>query len=287
MNKLAHFFETERGKRIKNLIIGLGASVVLMGALFKLQHWQGASQMLIAGMCTEAFIFALLGILPPHKDYYWEKIYPELDMAPDEEELRRVHSKALHGGKGITAQLDSALESGKVEPELVKRLGDNLKKLGENIEKMNNLGDAGSATKEYADKARGAAVALEGMKDAYKGVSEAMAKLQTAQNETTKYHEQVQLVSKNLSQLNAIYELELQDTNNHLKAMNKFYGSLSQAMDNLTESVEDTKKYRSEMSGLAKNLSQLNNVYGNMLSAMQMGGVNTNSNNANANANKR
>lgn len=271
MNKLAHFFEQERGKRIKNLIIGLGASVVLMGALFKLMHWPFASEMLIAGMCTEAFIFALLGILPPHKDYYWEKIYPEIDIAPDEEELKRAHSKALHGGQGITAQLDTALADAKVEPELVKRLGENLKKLGENIEKMNQLGDAGAATKDYSDKAREAAAALSGMKTAYQGATDAMSKLQNAQADTVKYHEQVQLVSKNLSQLNAIYELELQDTNNHLKAMNKFYGSLSSAMDNLNESVEDTKKYRVEMAGLAKNLSTLNNVYGNMLSAMQMG----------------
>ena len=274
MNKLAHFFESDRGKRIKNLIIGLGASVVLMGALFKLMHWPFASEMLIAGMVTEAFIFALLGVLPPHKDYYWEKIYPEIDIAPDEEDLKAAHKKALHGGSGssgITAQLDRALDEGKVEPELVKRLGENLKKLGENIEKMNQLGDAGAATKDYSDKAREAAAALGSMKTAYQGAAEAMGKLQAAQSDTVKYHEQVQLVSKNLAQLNAIYELELQDTNNHLKAMNKFYGSLSTAMTNLDESVEDTKKYRTEMSGLAKNLSTLNNVYGNMLSAMQMG----------------
>jgi len=73
MKKLAHFFEQESGKRVKNIIIGLGASVVLMGALFKLQHWPYAGTMLIIGMCTEAFIFALLGLLPPHADYYWEK----------------------------------------------------------------------------------------------------------------------------------------------------------------------------------------------------------------------
>ena len=273
MNKLAHFFESDRGKRIKNLIIGLGASVVLMGALFKLMHWPFASEMLIAGMVTEAFIFALLGVLPPHKDYYWEKIYPEIDIAPDEEDLKAAHKKALHGGggNGLTAQLDNALADAKVEPELVKRLGENLKKLGENIEKMNQLGDAGAATKDYSDKAREAAAALGSMKTAYQGAAEAMGKLQAAQSDTVKYHEQVQLVSKNLAQLNAIYELELQDTNNHLKAMNKFYGSLSTAMTNLDESVEDTKKYRTEMSGLAKNLSTLNNVYGNMLSAMQMG----------------
>jgi len=271
MNKLAHFFETERGKRLKNLIIGLGASVVLMGALFKLQHWAGASEMLIAGMVTEAFIFALLGILPPHKDYYWEKIYPEIDMAPDEEDIKKAHQKALHGGKGITAQLDTMLESNKVEPELVKRLGENLKKLGDNIEKMNQLGDAGAATKEYSDKAKEAAGALAGMKTAYLGATDAMNKLQAAQSDTVKYHEQVQMVTKNLSQLNAVYELELQDTNNHLKSMNKFYGSLTSAMTHLNDSVEDTKKYKTEISGLAKNLSQLNAIYGNMLTAMQMG----------------
>jgi gliding motility-associated protein GldL len=82
----------------------------------------------------------------------------------------------------------------------------------------------------------------------------------------------VQLVSKNLAQLNAIYELELQDTNSHLKTMNKFYGSITQAMNNLTESVEDTKRYKTEISDLAKNLSNLNQVYGNMLSAMTMAG---------------
>ncbi len=271
MKKLAHFFESERGKRLKNMIIGIGASVVLMGALFKLQHWPGASEMLIAGMVTEAFIFMLLGILPPHKDYYWEKIYPEIDIAPDEEELKRAHSKAIHGGQGITQQLDNMLESAKVEPEMIKRLGDNLKKLGENIEKMNQLGDAGAATKEYSDKAKQAAQALDGMKTAYAGATEAMTKLQSAQADTVKYHEQVQMVTKNLASLNAMYELELQDTNNHLKSMNKFVGSLSEALNNLTDSVEDTKKFRNEMTGLAKNLNSLNTIYGNMLSAMQMG----------------
>ena len=70
-----------------------------------------------------------------------------------------------------------------------------------------------------------------------------------------------------------IYELELQDTNSHLKAMNKFYGTLTSAMDNLNDSVEDTKKYKNEMAGLAKNLGHLNSIYGNMLSAMQLGGA--------------
>ena len=270
MKKIVVFFESERGKRIKNFIIGVGASIVLLGALFKLQHWEGAGLMLIIGMCTEAFIFALLGILPPSKDYYWEKLYPELNLAPDAEELQMLKQAHAHGS--ITQQLDKAMSEQQVEPELVKRLGDNLKRLGDSIAQMKDIADAQFATNDFSDKARQAAASLAEMKVAYTNATEAARLLSDATHDTKNYHEQVQLVSKNLAQLNAIYELELQDTNSHLKTMNKFYGSLSQAMNNLTESIDDTKRYRSEISDLAKNLSNLNSIYGNMLSAMTMGG---------------
>lgn len=269
MKKIVHFFDSERGKRVKNLIIGVGASIVLLGALFKLQHWEGAGTMLIIGMCTEAFIFALLGILPPHKDYYWEKLYPELDLAPDEQELQMLKETHSHGT--FTQQLDKAMAENNMEPELVKRLGDNLRRLGDSISQLRDISDAHLATNDYSNNARQAATALAEMKVAYTNATEAAKLLADTGRETKNYHEQVQLVSKNLAQLNAIYELELQDTNSHLKTMNKFYGSLSQAIDNLSDSIDDTKKYRTEIADLAKNLGQLNQVYGNMLSAMTMG----------------
>jgi len=270
MKKIAVFFESERGKRIKNLVIGLGASVVLLGALFKLQHWEGAGSMLIIGMSTEAFIFALLGITPPAKDYYWEKIYPELNLAPDEEELQMLKETHSHGT--LTQQLDKMMEESNVEPELIRRLGDNLRRLGESINQMREISDAHIATNDYSDKTRQAAAAMAEMKVAYTNATEAAKLLSNATSDTKNYHEQVQLVSKNLAQLNAIYELELQDTNSHLKTMNRFYGSITQAMDNLTESIEDTKRYRTEIADLAKNLGNLNQIYGNMLSAMTLAG---------------
>ncbi len=270
MKKIVRFFETDRGKRIKNLIIGLGASIVLLGALFKLQHWEGAGTMLIIGMCTEAFIFALLGILPPHKDYYWEKLYPELDLAPDEEELKML--KEMHAHGTLTQQLDKAMAENNVEPELIRRLGENLRRLGDSINQLRDLSDAQFATNDFSEKARQAAASLAEMKVAYTNATEAARLLGEATHDTKNYHEQVQMVSKNLAQLNAIYELELQDTNNHLKTMNKFYGSLTQAINHLNESIDDTKRYRAEMSELAKNLSNLNQIYGTMLSAMTMVG---------------
>jgi len=89
MKSLSLFFETTTGKYLKNLIIGVGAAIVLVGALAKLEHWAIAGTMLTVGMLTEAFIFTLLGILPPHKDYYWEKFYPGIDENPHVEAYKK------------------------------------------------------------------------------------------------------------------------------------------------------------------------------------------------------
>ncbi len=260
-------YETEWFKRLKNSILGVGAGIVMIGALFKILHWEGANLALMVGMFTEAFIFTLMGILPPEKDYYWEKIYPHLDIAPEHHGLKG--SKA--GPKGtISQQLDKMLEEAKVESSLIENLGDGLKKLGENVGRINNATDAGSATNEFTKQASEAAGVLAQMKGAFSGAADAATHLASVSVETKEYHAQVQLVSKNLASLNAIYELELQDTSNHLKAMNKFYGGLSEVMGDLNASVEDTKKYRNVVSELNNNLAQLNQVYGGMLSAMNV-----------------
>ncbi|MBL4649257.1 MAG: gliding motility protein GldL [Aureispira sp.] len=73
------FIHSSKFAYVKNLIIGLGASVVLIGALFKIQSWPYASEMLTVGLITEAVLFLMLGVIPPHKDYYWEQLYPGLD----------------------------------------------------------------------------------------------------------------------------------------------------------------------------------------------------------------
>lgn len=75
------FIHSSKFAYVKNLIIGVGAAVVLVGALFKIQSWPYASEMLTVGLITEACLFLMLGVLPPHKDYYWEQLYPGLDEA--------------------------------------------------------------------------------------------------------------------------------------------------------------------------------------------------------------
>jgi gliding motility-associated protein GldL len=83
------------------------------------------------------------------------------------------------------------------------------------------------------------------------------------------FHDQIQVLTKNLSSLNTIYELELQESNNHLKTLNQFYGKLAETSSIMVNTADDAKKVGEQVAGLANNLGRLNNIYGNMLSAMQ------------------
>jgi gliding motility-associated protein GldL len=134
---------------------------------------------------------------------------------------------------------------------------------------MADLSQATVATNEYTDRVRTAAGSLEKINQAYASTAAAITQLSDATVDAREYHTQVQNVTKNLGALNAVYEMELQDANNHLKSMNRFYGTLSTAMENMSEASRDTEQFKNEVSALTKNLHSLNNIYGNMLSAMR------------------
>ena len=277
MNSIALFFETKAGKYIKNLIIGLGASVVLIGALAKIQHWSWAGPALTAGMLTEAFIFAILGILPPHKDYYWERYYPGLDENPKVEAYRKGVKSVITPIAGIgspqssnaTASLDKMLEEANINPANLKRLNENFSRFGQTVEDMRDITEVTAATGAYTTAARETADTLQQLKTTFAGATQTMSSFNNAAEDTAKFHEQVTVLSRNLGSLNQIYEVELQDANNHLKAMNKFYSNLVSASDAMEGSAQDAQAAKEQMGRLAQNLGSLNTIYGNMLGAMQ------------------
>jgi gliding motility-associated protein GldL len=269
MNSIALFFETKQGKYIKNFIIGLGASIVLLGALFKIQHWPFAGVMLTVGMLTEALIFAMLGVLPPHKDYYWERYYPNIDENPHVEAYRKGGKPDGTLKKSPSRTLDQMLEDAQITPANLNKLNENFKRFGTVVEQVKDISEVTSATNEYSKSAREAAGALGEMKGTFQGATQTMSAFNNAADDTTKFHQQVQVLSKNLGSLNQIYEVELQDANNHLKAMNKFYSNLVSASDAMASSATDAQSAKEQISLLSKNLTTLNQIYGNMLSAMQ------------------
>lgn len=234
-----------------NFGVCIGASVVIIGALFKIQHWPGADVALILGLSVEALIFFVYAFVP-------DSSAPAAPVAV-----------TVAGGPGSTAALDKMLVDADITPANLKRLSENFQKLGTTVEGMKDVSNVVAATGEYTAKTKEATQALGAVTNAYTSAASAVASFNSASDSTRTFHEQVQVMTKNLASLNAIYELELQDTNNHLKAMNTFYSNLLTASQAMTSSVDDAKKTQEQISLLAKNLGNLNTVYGNMLTAMQ------------------
>ena len=244
-------------ERLINIIVCVGAAVVIFGALQKILHTKLADFFLTAGLLTEALIFLVYAFLPP----------PGGEMHALVEALPKLAGGT--SGNPALDKMDKMLQEADITPANLGRLSEGFKKFGTTIDQIKDVSGALAATSEYTNKTKEASIALDSMKGAYQNATNTISSLNAASESTKQFHSQVQVLTKNLGSLNAIYELELQDTNNHLKAMNSFYGNLVQASETMQGSVTDAKKTQEQIALLAKNLGNLNNVYGNMLSAIQ------------------
>ncbi len=250
-------------KRFVHISSCIGAAIVILGALFKIMHWPGCNQMLIVGLGTEAFLFCLFASDIPHEEVDWTLAYPELAGMGG-----HVEAEEEEKNLPITEQLDNLLADAKIGPELIESLGAGMRAIGDNATKMADISNATVATNEYVDSVKKASSNVATLADTYQKAAASMSDLANSNDAGYSIGESLNKVSKNLSALNATYELQLQGSKTHLDATNKFYDGLADLMKNLHDSVDDTKKYRQEMSQLSTNLTALNTVYGNMLSAM-------------------
>ena len=255
------------------LLYGIGAAIVIIGALFKILHLPGADLALIVGLGTEAVIFFVSAFIRPEPDPDWEKVYPELadDYSGDKKTFDALRSGKLlsDGGENAKIPAETVNAFKGLTTDMVDGLGKAMRSLTDNVGKMSNLADASVATTEYAHNIKQASGQIVNLNKSYEVAVASMQDMANASTDAKAYHAQVQNITKNLGALNAVYEMELQDTSKHLKAMNAFYGSLSSAMENMAEASKDTQQFKNELSGLTGNLTALNKVYGNMLTAMK------------------
>lgn len=217
-------------KRFKNFmakLYGIGAAVVIIGAMFKILHIEGADIMLIVGLTTEAVIFFFSAFESPHEEYDWTLVYPELaGMEDPDEEYAVARRGGGAAGLSTTQELDKMLEDAKIDGELIESLGDGLRKFGDAASKINETAGAVAGTQEYSD--------------------------------------QINLAAKNMESLNALYAVQLEGAASQMEAQNAL-------MEKLSTSLADGDKLSGEVTRLVDNMSQLNSVYGGMLSAMNIG----------------
>nr|WP_294943076.1 gliding motility protein GldL [uncultured Mucilaginibacter sp.] len=250
-------------------IVSWGATVVIIGLLFKIQHWPYGGTFISIGLIAEAFLFFVLGFQREDKDIDWIRVYPELDESFAGELPKSSARPALAGdGFSNTAALDKMMADAKIGPELISSLGEGLRNFGDKVHAISRVTDAGEATVAFTNKVKAATASYDTLSTAFDKASANLAEMADSNTDSKAYHDQVNKLAKNLAELNGVYELELQDSSAHLKAMNSFYKNLSLTMNNFNESLDDSRQFKDEVGRLAKNLASLNSVYGNMLSAM-------------------
>lgn len=263
MNALSKFFRSEIYKQLMQKLYGIGASIVLLGALFKLMHWNGASLMLIVGMTTEAVIFFFSAFEPDNHAQAETEAKPS--KAKSEAELVNVpkidlsHVDASQLGNNINAISQAAAKMADVSATLSKASDalSSAEALGEEIKKTKSA----------------AAVLGAGFEDSNKKISGALGDMhkeirvcsEQLQQGNEKYWEKLQV---NLKALNAIQELHIKDAKTFQGEAENFHGELKKFTQNIHSTAEESAKIKTAIGEFRNNVEQLNQVYGSLLSAV-------------------
>lgn len=289
---LAELVQSSGWKNFIAKLYGLGASVVIVGALFKIQHWPLAGTMLTIGLLTESIIFFFSAFEPLHEEVDWTLVYPELAGIPDDDPASIAQgmvqgSAAVGGGYGggagsvALAKFDEMLENAEITPDLFQKLGVGMKKLGDSTANMNAMGDISAASGKYMNSINSATESLNGLTDSYQTTAKLINETSSTYRNMAdsfsvievggkSYQQQLESLNKNLSALNTVYELQKKGADEHIRESETLYKGVQNLLKDLSDSADDAKKYREQITRLNENLSALNNVYGNMLAAMNV-----------------
>lgn len=339
-------FTRSRGYRnFMAKLYGWGAALVILGALFKINHYTGANSMLILGMGTEAIIFFFSAFEPPHVEPDWSLVYPEFaGLYHGTDVGDAVKNKGKKSNLTPTQELDDMLGKAKIGPELIESLGKGLRGLSETTSKLSDVSNASVATDDYVKNMKVAAQSVVKLSDSYNKTSQKLdadinvsdeyfnnmkkaaasvgtlssayaqatealkvdlnatnafagsvktatdtvnnfsqkyaqtteiltksaQQLDFSKVETAQLNQHIKKISDNLAALNAVYELQLQGSNQQTEATSKLQVTMKNFLANLEASNERTGQYKQEVDNLTKRVAALNNVYGNMLAAMNV-----------------
>ncbi len=204
-------------KKVMNFAYGMGAAVVIIGALFKLMHWSGASAMLIIGLGTEAFIFGLSAFDAGDEELDWTLVYPEL--AGGEAKARKVKTESSEDSQGLLSQkLDNMLKEAKIDGELMASLGNSIKNFEGAAKAISPTVDSVASTKKYAEEMTKAATQLETLNGLYQ------VQLQSAERNAQ--------INEEVAENNLKLKEQMQSLTSNLSSLNNVYGGMLSAMSN-------------------------------------------------------
>jgi len=279
---LAELTQSSGWKKFMSKLYGWGAAVVIIGALFKIMHFPGAGVMLTVGLGIEALIFFFSAFEPLHEELDWTLVYPELAGMTDPDELEGMKEVTRH--TGALERFDDLMGGlGGIDPSVIKNLNMSFDKLNATAAGISDVSQATSVTNKYVQNVGAAAESIGTLSATFQQTASGLQHTAAAINSSSSamvaitdssrgYASQLEGMNKNLSQLNAVYEMQLNNTKDQMQKTKAVYGDMEKMLLDMRMSAEETHRYREEMSTLNRNLASLNTVYGNMLSAMNVRG---------------
>lgn len=282
------WFNTPEVKRYLGAAYSLGASVVIIGAMFKILHLNGAGVMLGIGMSVEAFLFALGVFDQPHKEYDWEKVY-DFEGGDNPELLgsNKQSNDVKTGGQVRSVGLNYTET---INDDDVKKLSEGIKNLtltanslsevvGPTNEFVKNIDGASQITGKFISSQQSLNNAAGLLTSSYQGISSGM---ETVEKNTKLYAGKVEEINKNLSSINSIYEIQLKNIHaqsegitqqtEKVRTVTEELGIIATDVQKMRAATavatEETENFKAGTSKLAKQITELNQVYGNMLNAL-------------------
>lgn len=308
MMSLSDIVQTSGWKNFMAKVYGFGASIVIVGALFKINHWPGGTIVITAGLVTEALIFFFSAFEPLHEDLDWTLVYPELAGMSDPDELEHFKENVYAAGERPVEKIENILSSSGVDTAALEKLGQGFNQIGESAKAMAEISSATVATKDFVANLQNAATSVGSLHETYTSsvdsIKESATTLSGAYFETADhikksgmevassyqeiantiksghqgiaqgskdYEEQLSALKSNLSQLNSVYLTQIKDTSEQMQGSQQLYAGLHDMINNLKSSVDETNKYKEEITKLKESIASLNSIYGNMLNTMSSG----------------
>ncbi len=277
------WYFSPQGKKVVGCVYSLGAAVVIVGALFKILHWPGASIMLMIGMFTEAILFSIGVLDDPHPDLHWNHVFPQLTANEEDPLVNHLGGAGQGGGSSVEVLKD----------EDVKALSNGVKSIAQTAEKLSGLAtvvgsvdalkqsmdNAAAETDKYVQSQSLLNTSSEKLSTSYDGIS---TDVEQVVAQTKVYLNKVEVVNKNLEAINGVYELQL----NELRAQNDIVASQNKGLNTMTTTIDNVNNNLTQMQNLLEvaateeqnfnkgvqelntKVSNLNSIYGNMLNAL-------------------
>ncbi|MBP2831669.1 gliding motility protein GldL [Aquimarina sp. U1-2] len=195
---------SKASKKLMNMVYGLGAAVVILGALFKIMHWPFGNQMLIIGLITEAFVFTVSAFEPVDDELDWSLVYPELAGGNKRDKKQDTTPEGM-----LSKKLDTMLKEARVDSSLMTSLGESIRNFEGAAKNISPTVDAIQGTKKYSEEMASAASHLESLNSLYKVQLESSARQaeanQAIADNAAKLQDQMASLASNLSSLNGVY----------------------------------------------------------------------------------